>query len=212
MALRRHGGSRTRSHVSAWAGNHRLYHRKIKTDHRTNRFTEPPPGASVGNSAAKEGRRSVSFLLDGVEMKRVFLILLALVVLGIAYVSWDRWDAAKNRGHMWGYWGQFNTVSNALAGIPGITILKPYYNADITLEEFGFDVTTSEGRKLHIGFEERDPTRKLSGAELERALLKLIRKQASNKSPEPTAVSAFSSAVAVPAASRRWLSFLRYPP
>jgi hypothetical protein len=30
-----------------------------------------------------------------------------------------------------------------------------------------------------------------------------------NKSPEPTAVGAVSSAVAVRAASRRWLSFLR---
>jgi hypothetical protein len=29
------------------------------------------------------------------------------------------------------------------------------------------------------------------------------------KSPEPTAVGAVSSAIAVPAASRRWLSFLR---
>jgi len=33
--------------------------------------------------------------------------------------------------------------------------------------------------------------------------------QSPNKSPEPTAVGAFRSAVAVHAASRRWLSFLR---
>jgi hypothetical protein len=30
-----------------------------------------------------------------------------------------------------------------------------------------------------------------------------------NKSPEPTAVGACSSAIAVPVASRRWLSFFR---
>jgi hypothetical protein len=30
-----------------------------------------------------------------------------------------------------------------------------------------------------------------------------------NKSPEPTAVGAFSSAIAVHVASRRWLSFFR---
>ena len=30
-----------------------------------------------------------------------------------------------------------------------------------------------------------------------------------NQSPEPTAVGAVSSAIAVPAASRRWLSFFR---
>jgi hypothetical protein len=33
-----------------------------------------------------------------------------------------------------------------------------------------------------------------------------------NKSPEPTAVGAVSSAIAVHVASRRWLSFLRWPP
>ena len=33
--------------------------------------------------------------------------------------------------------------------------------------------------------------------------------QMPNKSPEPTAVGACSSAIAVHAASRRWLSFLR---
>jgi len=33
--------------------------------------------------------------------------------------------------------------------------------------------------------------------------------QSPNKSPEPTAVGACSSAIAVHAASRRWLSFLR---
>ena len=32
-----------------------------------------------------------------------------------------------------------------------------------------------------------------------------------NQSPEPTAVSAVSSAIAVHAASRRWLNFFRYP-
>jgi hypothetical protein len=36
-----------------------------------------------------------------------------------------------------------------------------------------------------------------------------MRDRVPNKSPEPTAVGAVSSAVAVHAASRRWLSFLR---
>jgi hypothetical protein len=37
----------------------------------------------------------------------------------------------------------------------------------------------------------------------------MIMKSGPNKSPEPTAVGAGSSAVAVHAASRRWLSFFR---
>ena len=36
-----------------------------------------------------------------------------------------------------------------------------------------------------------------------------IRSQCPNQSPEPTAVGACSSAIAVHVASRRWLSFLR---
>jgi hypothetical protein len=37
----------------------------------------------------------------------------------------------------------------------------------------------------------------------------IYRQPAPNKSPEPTAVGAVSSAIAVHVASRRWLSFLR---
>ena len=37
----------------------------------------------------------------------------------------------------------------------------------------------------------------------------MIPKMPPNKSPEPTAVGALSSAIAVHAASRRWLSFFR---
>ena len=37
----------------------------------------------------------------------------------------------------------------------------------------------------------------------------IVNRYTPNKSPEPTAVGAISSAVAVPVASRRWLSFFR---
>jgi hypothetical protein len=40
-------------------------------------------------------------------------------------------------------------------------------------------------------------------------LLRHYRRVVPNKSPEPTAVGAVSSAIAVHAASRRWLSFFR---
>ena len=41
------------------------------------------------------------------------------------------------------------------------------------------------------------------------SLIFVMTDQPPNKSPEPTADGAFSSAVAVHVASRRWLSFLR---
>lgn len=97
----------------------------------------------------------------------------------VGFVSWFRWDRSRNRGYTWGYWGEFNTVSNAVARLPGIAISKAYYNYDLTLEEFGFDILSVEKRTLHIGFEENDPTRELSGDELRAALLKQIREQSS---------------------------------
>ena len=46
---------------------------------------------------------------------------MALAALVAAFVLGYRWDAATNRGHTWGYWGEFNTVSNSLAKLPGVT-------------------------------------------------------------------------------------------
>jgi hypothetical protein len=40
-------------------------------------------------------------------------------------------------------------------------------------------------------------------------MIRVLQRLPPNKSPEPTAVGAFRSAIAVPVASRRWLSFFR---
>ena len=73
-------------------------------------------------------------------MKYALLGITALAALIAACVLGYRWDASINRGHTWGYWGEFNTISNSLAKLPGVNITAPWYNADVTLEEFGFDV------------------------------------------------------------------------
>ena len=114
-------------------------------------------------------------------MKLVAVIVGAVFLFFAVAVLWHRWDAGTNHGHRCGYWGQFNTVSNALASLPGITIVKSGGNADITMEEFGFEVVTSDGRQLHVGFSETDPVRKLSGEALTKALLEKMSKLSSNK-------------------------------
>ena len=114
-------------------------------------------------------------------MKAIAAILGAAVLLFVALVLWYRWDSGTNHGYMWGYWGQFNTVSNALANLPGIRIVKSGANADVTMEEFGFEVVTSDGRQLHVWFSETDPIRKLSGQALTKALLEKTSKLPSNK-------------------------------
>ena len=75
-----------------------------------------------------------------------------------------------NHGYTWGYWGEFNTVRNSLAKLPGVTIVDFGCNADVTLEEFGFDILTADSRPLKVWFGEQDPIRSLSGEALSKAL------------------------------------------
>jgi len=109
-------------------------------------------------------------------MKRAITVLSIVVVMFIACILWYRWDSETNHGYTWGYWGQFNTISNSLAKLPGVTIIKFGCNADVTMEEFGFDIVTADGRQLKVWFDEKDPIRKLSGDALSKALLEKINK------------------------------------
>src|SRR6266851_722523 len=95
----------------------------------------------------------------GCLMKAARLVLAAVIALLMASIVWYRWDSGTNHGYTCGYWGQFNTVSNSLSKLPGITILKAGCNADVTLEEFGFEVLTPEGQQRHVWFSETDPLR-----------------------------------------------------
>jgi hypothetical protein len=115
-------------------------------------------------------------------MKAV-LILVGSVLAGLLLlIVVEQSDERKNRGYTWGYWGEFNTVSNCLAKLPGVTVTKAWQNADfLNLEEFGFDVL-AQGRQVSLVFGEKDPARKLSGRNLERVLLEMIGKQSSNRS------------------------------
>jgi hypothetical protein len=101
----------------------------------------------------------------------------ALTVITIAlgaFFVWNRWDASQNRGYTFGYWGQFNTVGNALSEIPDIAVIGGGGNEDITFEEFMYKVETAEGQKISLLFAERDPIRKMSSRRLTEALLKKI--------------------------------------
>ena len=114
-------------------------------------------------------------------MKAALLVILALAMLIATLIFGYRWDSARNRGHTWGYWGEFNAVSNTLATVSGVTILSPWYNADVTLEEFGFDILV-QGRQVKLVFGEKDPIRSLSGRNLQNALSQMVEKQSFNHS------------------------------
>jgi len=84
---------------------------------------------------------------------------------------------AQKDGRESGYYGDFNRVSNALVSIPGVVVTNFWINRDITLEEFGFDVTTATGKPVHIAIGEPDALRRLPRAELVEALRKEIERK-----------------------------------
>ena len=112
-------------------------------------------------------------LRSGLVACFVFVILCFLIAIPLLY----GWDAKKNRGFRFGYWGEFNRVKAVLENAPGMSITNTICNADISLEEFGFDLETDDGREISIFFEEADPDRGKSGEALEKALWARIEKR-----------------------------------
>ena len=115
--------------------------------------------------------------------KLILLVCVVVVIFPIAFIGWYSWDSARNRGFEFGYFGTFNRVQRALAAIPGVTITGDFANHDITLEEFGFHVTTSTGASMALQFGASDPIRELSGQQLTTALITRIEQQTTSRNP-----------------------------
>jgi hypothetical protein len=97
---------------------------------------------------------------------------MALLVCLFGYLVFYRWDSKVNHGRTFGYWGEFNNTSNALASIPNIKVTHSWHNLDLTLEEFGFEIETN-GHRVNLGFGENDPIRTMS----ERDAIASLKKQ-----------------------------------
>lgn len=101
----------------------------------------------------------------------IFWVVLFLLIGGP--IAWYRWDSAINRGSEYGYYGEFNRVSNALATIPTVTITQAWHNLDVSLEEFGFGVVVT-GQPVRLFFSETDPIRTMKRDAATAALQKRI--------------------------------------
>jgi len=93
-------------------------------------------------------------------MKLLRIIVLVAIAIPVAFIAWYGWDSARNRGGEFGYYGDYNRVSNALASIPGVTITQGWHNHDVTLEEFGFGITVT-GQAVRLAFGETDKVREM---------------------------------------------------
>lgn len=96
-----------------------------------------------------------------VRVKILIIVVLGVLTFALMFIAWDRWDSAQNRGNEFGYYGEYNRVSNALALIPGVAITQAWHNLDLTLEEFGFGITVT-GRPVRLFFGETDHIRTMS--------------------------------------------------
>ncbi|MEO6754016.1 MAG: hypothetical protein ABIP85_19730, partial [Chthoniobacteraceae bacterium] len=113
------------------------------------------------------------------KTKAVLSVCVLLGLAPVSYIAWYRWDSSRNRGFEFGYFGDFNRVRYALVAIPGITVTRDWANKDMSIQEFGFDITTSTGQTIPLAFQESDPTRSLSGESLVRALANSIQTKTS---------------------------------
>ena len=116
-------------------------------------------------------------------MRRLRLSLLALLLLLVlSGPAFYLWEANRNRGFTWGYYGDFNTLSNALAGLPKVTISNSYHLEEIHgLELVTFDLIVA-GQSTHLRFPQDDPIRELRATALTNALIQRIAEQKSNLS------------------------------
>ena len=63
-------------------------------------------------------------------MKRTLALVLGVLIIAVSPLAYYRWDSRKNHGYTYGYYGEFNRVTHALAGIGDITVRDSWANAD----------------------------------------------------------------------------------
>ena len=117
--------------------------------------------------------------------KYLFRSITLVIVAVVGLVLLDRWDKAENRGYEFGYYGVFNRITHSLESMPDVSgVTATAINIDISLEEFGLDVTLKDGRAAKLFFQERDPIRSLSGQKLTAALENLLVSQGIDSNAE----------------------------
>lgn len=104
------------------------------------------------------------------------VLLVAAVVPSLPLLAITLWiltyqlDSHNNFKLHWGYYGDYNRVTDAITSIPGALILDSWANGDITLEEFAVTVRTPAGDTIEMFFEEDDQVRHWHGSRLVEAL------------------------------------------
>ncbi|MEM7206981.1 MAG: hypothetical protein AAF434_04075 [Pseudomonadota bacterium] len=117
-----------------------------------------------------------------IRLKVVFAAILLLVGAPVCFIAFAvLWvfDSTYNQGWSIGYFGDFNRTKAYLGSIEGVEINDDWYNHDITLEEFGFELSY-KGDQIRLFFSEEDNARNMSK---EDAIVELTRRLQEGDSP-----------------------------
>ena len=111
-----------------------------------------------------------------------FFLLFVLIVAVTCGPAIYVWDSNRNRGFLWGYYGDFNAISNELARVPGVTITNYWHNLDVSLEGMSFDLIV-QGDPVTIFIRQSDPIRRLRKDALSNAVASLIEAEIQKAKP-----------------------------
>jgi len=107
-------------------------------------------------------------------LERILLVAGFVTITPLLCAPFYWWDSHVNHGWHWGYYGDFNSVKDAIESVPDLTIVNRWENDDLTLEEFAFFVRRPDGKQIQLGFSEDDEIRHLRGASLRDSILRRL--------------------------------------
>jgi hypothetical protein len=57
----------------------------------------------------------------------------------------------------WNYYEHYDRIKAVIESMPGVTIVDERFNRDLSLEDFGFQLRTDDGREVYILYSDHKP-------------------------------------------------------
>ena len=107
--------------------------------------------------------------------KRFFIIVMLMWTLVPALlIGFLVYDGRENRGFTFGYYGDYNAITNALGQMTEISEMETFCHEDLFLEEIWFTVQLIDGTEKDIFIGQNESIRNLRHEELTLALRERI--------------------------------------
>lgn len=80
-----------------------------------------------------------------------------LICFGLWFID----HLLPNNGWEFGYYGQFNRTKHAIEKMEGVEIVDYWQHRDLSLEDFGFDLSVNGGNLIQVAFLDNSPQKSL---------------------------------------------------